>query len=92
MSEKSAQAHEITCGNCKGSTWKLCIANLNGKDLLCITCASEQCLEKVSQELQSDNDDSSVIWMSFDITGQMENTVSMIVPVEGEKTSGGLPN
>ena len=106
LSEKEKESNEVVstitmsalcCGNCMGESWEVCIGHdeATKKDFLIIRCANKECVEKVTKQLREGNEadlDDSILWKSFEITGQTDTVDMIYLPSAGTPTGNGILN
>jgi hypothetical protein len=83
----------LCCGNCMGEAWEVCLGkDSEGKrDYLIIRCSNKVCVEKVTKQLQEDEDfevDDSILWKAFEITGQADSADMIYLPSTNGMPSG----
>ena len=106
MAQNEREDNEVTstitmsalcCGNCMGEAWEVCIGRDEEarKDFLIIRCASKECVERVTKQLQSGNEvdiSDTVLWKSFEVTGQADAVDMVYLPAAGTPTGNGILN
>ena len=80
-----------------GESWEVCIGRDEAarKDFLIIRCANKDCVERVTKQLQDGNEaglDDTVLWKSFEITGQADAVDMVYLPATGTPTGSGILN
>jgi len=87
----------LCCGNCMEEKWEVCIGRDEAakKDFLIIRCANKECVERVTQQLQDGDEaeiDDTILWKSFEITGQADAVDMIYLPAAGTPTGNGVLN